>query len=51
MPAVTRLCPEIKRAARPDPIASGLKLVTEEKSRSWGLMSAGVFRRAPGEVV
>ena len=51
MPAVTRLCPEIKRAGCPDAITSGLKLVSEEKSRSWGLMSAGVFRRAPGEVV
>ena len=51
MPAVTRLCPELKRAACPDSITSGLGLVTEEKSRSWGLMSAGVFRRAPGEVV
>ena len=41
----------MKRATCPDPITSGLKLVSEEKSRSWGLMSAGVFRRAPGEVV
>ena len=44
-------CPEMKRATCPDPITSGLKLVSEEKSRSWGLMCAGVFRRAPGEVV
>jgi AraC-like DNA-binding protein len=41
----------MKRAAWPDPITTGRKLVSEEKSRSWGLMSAGVFRRAPGEVV
>jgi len=26
-------------------------MVSEEKSRYWGLMSVGVFRRAPGEVV
>ena len=51
MPAVTGLCPGIERAACSDPITSGRKLISEEKSRSWGLMSAGVFRRAPGEVV
>jgi AraC-like DNA-binding protein len=26
-------------------------LVSEEKSRSWGLISVGIFRRRPGEVV
>ena len=41
----------MKRATCPDPITSGLKMVSEEKSRSWGLMSAGVFRRPQGEVV
>jgi AraC family transcriptional regulator len=50
MPAVTRLCPEIKRAARSDPITSGLKLISEGRGRSWGLLSVGVFR-APGEMV
>jgi AraC family transcriptional regulator len=39
------------QAARPNLITRGLKLVSEEKSRSWGLMSVGVFRRAPGEMV
>jgi AraC-like DNA-binding protein len=48
---MTRLCPEINRAARPDPITGDLKLVSEERSRSWGLMSVGVFRRHPGEIV
>jgi len=51
MPAVTRLCSEIKRAARSDPITSGLKLISEGRGRSWGLLSVGVFRRAPGEMV
>ncbi|HKM73317.1 MAG TPA: hypothetical protein VJX94_25185, partial [Stellaceae bacterium] len=51
MQAVTRLYPDINRAARPDPVTGGLKMVSEEKSRYWGLMSVGVFRRAPGEVV
>jgi len=51
MQAMTRLCGEMKPAACPDPITDGLKLVSEEKSRSWGLISAGVFLRAPGEVV
>jgi hypothetical protein len=32
--------------------ASGVpRLASEEKSRSWGLVSVGVFRRSPGEVV
>jgi AraC family transcriptional regulator len=39
------------QAARPNPITRGRKLVSEEKSRSWGLISVGVFRRAPGEMV
>jgi hypothetical protein len=51
MRAVTGVCPETDRVARPNPIACGLKLVSEEKSRSWGLISVGVFRRAPGEMV
>jgi AraC-like DNA-binding protein len=41
----------MNRAARPDPITGGLKLVSEERSRFWGLMSVGVFRRHPGEMV
>ena len=51
MRTVTRLRSETDRAVRPNPIVSGLKLVSEEKSRSWGLMSVGIFRRAPGEMV
>jgi len=51
MRAVTVVCPEMNRAAHPNPITRGLKLVSEEKSRSWGLISVGVFRRAPGEMV
>jgi AraC family transcriptional regulator len=51
MRAVTRVCPETDRTAPPNPIARGLKLVSEEKSRSWGLMTVGIFRRHPGEVV
>jgi AraC family transcriptional regulator len=41
----------MKRVARPDLVTGGLKLVSEERSRSWGLMSVGVFYRQPGEVV
>jgi AraC family transcriptional regulator len=51
MQAVPISCPEMNRAARPDPITGGLKLVSEERTRSWRLMSVGVFRRAAGEVV
>ena len=51
MQAVTGVCPETDRAAPRNPITGGLKLVCEEKSRSWGLISVGVFRRAPGEMV
>jgi len=51
MRAVTVVCPEMNRAARPNPITHDLKLVSKEKSRSWGLISVGVFRRAPGEMV
>ncbi len=51
MQAVTRLCHEMNRVARPNPITAGLKLVSEEKSRCWGLMSVSVLRRHPGEVV
>jgi hypothetical protein len=45
------LCPDVNRAAHPGPMMGVPKLVSEEKSRSWGLMSVGVFRRAPGEMV
>ena len=48
---MTGLCPDVNRAAHPGPIPGLPKLVSEEKSRSWGLMSVGVFRRAPGEMV
>jgi hypothetical protein len=42
----------MNRAAYPAPITGVPTLVSEEKSRSWGLMSVGVFRRAaPGEMV
>ena len=51
MRAVTVVCPEMNRAARPNPTTRDLKLISEEKSRSWGLLSVGVFRRAPGEMV
>ena len=51
MRAVTGVCPETDRAALPNPIASGLELVSEEKSRSWGRISVGIFRRHPGEVI
>jgi AraC family transcriptional regulator len=50
MRAAIRLCPETDRAAHPSPIASGLKLVSEEKSRSRGRISVGIFRRHRGEV-
>jgi len=39
------------RAANLAPVSGGSNLVTPEKSRTWGLMSVGVFERAPGEVV
>jgi AraC-like DNA-binding protein len=39
------------RAARPGPATGASRLVSEEKSRSYGMMSVGVFRRAPGEIV
>ena len=45
------LCPDVNRAAHPGPIPGLPTLVSEEKSRSCGLMSVGVFRRAPGEMV
>ena len=45
------LCPDVNRAAHPGPVAGVPTLVSEEKSRSCGLMSVGVFRRAPGEMV
>jgi AraC-like DNA-binding protein len=48
---MTGLCPDINRAAHPGPMTGVPKLVSEEKSRSWGLMSVGVFRRAPGAMV
>jgi len=48
---VTKLCPDKSRAPRPNPASSVPRLVGEERSRSWGLVSVGVFRRAPGEVV
>jgi hypothetical protein len=51
MRTVTRLRSETDRGVRPNLIVSGPKLVSEEKSRSWGLMSVGIFRRAPGEMV
>ncbi len=41
----------MKPAAHPGLITGVSKLVSAEKSRSWGLMSVGVFRRPPGEVV
>jgi AraC-like DNA-binding protein len=48
---VTKLCLDKSRAPRPSLASSVPKLVGEEKSRSWGLVSVGVFRRVPGEVV
>jgi len=51
MRAVTPVCPEPDRAARPNPVVNGFKLVSVEKSRSWGRMTVGIFRRHPGEVV
>jgi len=39
-----------RRVTHSAPISGGSKLVNPEKSRTWGLMSAGVFHRAPGEV-
>jgi AraC family transcriptional regulator len=39
------------RPAHPGPITGVSKRVSEETSRSWGLMSVGVFRRPPGEIV
>jgi AraC family transcriptional regulator len=48
---MTGLCSDVYRPADPGPKPGLPKLVSEEKSRSWGLMSVGVFRRAPGEMV
>jgi AraC family transcriptional regulator len=45
------LCPDSNRPAHPGPTTGVSKLVSEETSRSWGLMSVGIFRRAPGEMV
>jgi AraC-like DNA-binding protein len=45
------LRPDVNRPAHPGPISGLPTLVSEEKSRSCGLMSVGVFRRAPGEMV
>lgn len=46
---MTQLRPDINRASHP--VTGVSKLVSEEKSRSWGLISVGVFHRPPGEVV
>ena len=48
---MTELCPDMNRPAHPGPITGPPTLVSEEKSRSCGLMSVGVFCRAPGEMV
>jgi AraC-like DNA-binding protein len=48
---MTKLCPDSNRPAQPGPTTGVSKLVSEERSRSWGLMSVGIFRRAPGEMV
>jgi AraC-like DNA-binding protein len=48
---MSELCAGSNRAAHPIPTLGVSKLVSEEKSRSLGLMSVGVFCRAPGEVV
>ena len=40
-----------RRANSSAPISGGSKLVSPESSRNWGLMSVGVFHRAPGEVI
>ena len=40
--------PDLNRAVRP---IGGSELVAEEKSRSWGQMSVGIFFRRPGEVI
>ncbi len=45
------MCPDTSQAKHFGQIAGVPRLVNEERSRSWGLMSVGVFRRAPGEVV
>jgi hypothetical protein len=42
---------DVKRAARQNPIPGISTLVSEKKSRSWGPMSVGIFRRPPGEVI
>ena len=49
--AVAKVSPDPSQASHPNPIAGVARLVSEESARSWGLMSVGVFRRAPGEVV
>ena len=51
MRVMTIVVSEMNRAAPPNPITPGVKVVSEEKSRSWGLISVGVCRRAPGEMV
>jgi AraC family transcriptional regulator len=45
------MCADMHGSPRPIPVTGVSKLVTEETSRSWGLMSIGTFRRAPGEVI
>ena len=42
---------EFNRARHSGPISGVSKLVSENKSRSWGLMLVGIFRRPPGEVI
>jgi AraC family transcriptional regulator len=48
---VPKLSPDPSHASHPNPIAGAPRLVSEESARSWRLLSVGVFRRAPGEVV
>ena len=48
---MVKVSPDTSQASHPNPIAGAPKPVSEESARSWGLMSVGVCRRSPGEVV
>jgi hypothetical protein len=47
---MTKLCRDSNLPARPGPTTAVSKLVSEVTSRDWGVMSVGIFRRAPGEM-
>src|SRR5215831_11966784 len=48
---MTKFCPDSNRPTRSGSTTGVSRLVSAEMSRSWGPMSVGIFRRAPGEMV